>query len=53
MCKLRHIKQVVCDPSHDLSDLVVGIIGIAECFQMCEGSRTHIRFNIDTHDMSL
>ena len=53
MCKLRHIKQVICNTSHDLTDFVVGIIGITECFQMRKGIRTHVRFNINTHDMSL
>ena len=52
MRELRDFKQIICDASHDLTDLCVGIIGIAQSLQMVKGVLTHIRLNIHTHDMS-
>ena len=52
MRKFGHIKQIVRNPSHDLSDLGIIIIGIRQLMQMLIRVPAHVRFDFRAHDMS-
>ena len=49
--KLRHIKQVVGDPPHDLPHLCIVVIGIGQLLQMGIGIPSHIRLDGGAHDV--
>ena len=51
MRKFRHIKQIVRNPPHDLTDLRIRIIGISKPLQMVKGILSHIRFYVHAHHM--
>ena len=50
--KLCDLKQVICDTTHDLTDLCIGIIGVSKPLQMIKRILSHIRLDIHTHDVA-
>ncbi len=51
MCKLCYIKQVVRNPAHNLSHLVITVIGVGQLLQMGICIRSHGRFYFRPHHM--
>ena len=50
--KFGHVKQVVGDASHDLADLGVGIVGVAQPLEMGKGVPPHVGLDVDAHDVA-
>ena len=51
MGKFRHIKQVIGNPPHNLSDFRIIIVGIGKPLQMCISISPHIGLHLGSHDM--
>ena len=49
--KLGHIKQVVGDAAHDLPDLGVGIVCMAQALQVGKRIAAHVGLDIHAHDV--
>ncbi len=52
MGKLRHVKKVIRNPAHDLTDLRIIIVGIRQFLQMRISVPPHIRLDSRAHHMS-
>ena len=52
MGEFRHIKQIIGDPPHDLTDFSIVIISIGQLLQMVVCISAHVRLDLRAHDVS-